>query len=287
MALTLLVLSACSQPPAQSPVPEGPREPVAVEIPPPPAPRPEVFSLPSNIAETHYRLESKTVLVRDSAGRRESQELTSRAQSTLRLRRFPDGRFEGSGMLTAYQVSSAFSTVPVAVDSLRFDAALDTLSLRVVSRPPLANECDRAETGALGLVRDVLIRLPTSVTVGERWQDSTVQVVCRSGVPMVVRTSSAYVVTGSERDGEQQILLVRRTSVSNVSGATTSPWRSVGVAGTGEGTLEARVLVGTGVVQRVRGTSMLTLTVSDRSVPSQIRSQQVTQRVTLSADVIK
>lgn len=267
-------------------MPERPTVAVPAEAPAPPPPRVTAYSVPANVVDTRYRLESQTTLERDSAGRRETQELTSRALATLRLRRAPHGGFSATGMVSGYLVSSALSTVPIAIDSLRFDAVLDSLSLRVVSNPPLANECDRPETGALALVRDVLIRIPTTVTIGERWRDSTVQVVCRSSVPIVVRTSSEYVVSDVERDGDQMILLLRRTSVSRVSGTTSSPWRSVEVTGSGDASLDARVALGTGAIQRVRATSTLTLMVTDRTVPTHVRSQQVRQRVTLSVNAV-
>jgi hypothetical protein len=285
-AIVALTLVGCARSTLPTPIPERPTVSTPVEVPAPPPPRVVSYTIPATVNDTRYRLESQTTLERDSAGRRESQDLTSRAQANVRLRRTPTGGFTATGTVSAYQVSSALSTMPIAIDSLRFDAVLDSLSLRVVSSPPLANECDRAETGALGLVRDVLLRIPTAVTIGERWRDSTVQVVCRSSVPMVVRTSSEYVVSDVERDGDQMILLVRRTSVSRVSGTTSSPWRSVEVTGSGDGSLEARVALSTGAVQRVRGTSTLTLMVTDRTVPTHVRSQQVRQRVTLSVNTI-
>jgi len=243
--------------------------------------------LPALVTDTRYQLENTTVLERDSAGRRESQQLVSRATATVRLHRTSNGSFEGTGRLSGYSVTSALSSTPIAVDSLRFDVALDSLALRVVMQPPLANECDRPETGALSLVRDVLWRVPTTVSVGDRWRDSTVQVVCRSSLPLVVRTTAEYVVTDTVRQATGVMLVVTRSTQLRVEGKTTSPWRAIEVTGSGQGTLEARVSVLSGAVREVRGTSTLSLQVTDRTTPSAVRSQVVTQRVTTVAQVVE
>jgi len=279
--LVLIGTAACA--PAVTPRTEPTVVPAPVVTPAPDVPRPLVYAIPSPVTATRYRLESVIALERDSAGRRESQAMTSRAEALVRVRRTPDGGFEADGQLFGYTVTSALSTTPIAIDSLRFDAVLDSLALRVVSQPPLANECDRPETGALALVRDMLLRVPASLTVGDRWRDSSVHVVCRASLPMIVRTTSEYVVTGVERGSEGVQLLLRRTSASRVSGTSSSPWRSVEVTGTGDGVDDARIVVQTGAVERIEGTSTLTLTVTDRTVPTRVRSQQVVQRIRSTA----
>lgn len=260
---------------------------VPAAAPPPPVPLPVSFTLPALVTDVRYRLENTTVLERDSAGQRDSQQLVSRAAATVRVHRSPTGAFEGTGRLTGYSVTSALVSAPIVVDSLRFDVVLDSLALRVVMQPPLANECDRPETGALALVRDVLWRVPTTVSVGDRWRDSTVQLVCRSSLPLVVRTTSEYVVTDTVRQSAGVLLVITRTSQMRVEGKTTSPWRLIDVNGTGQGTHEARVAVISGAVREVRGTSTLTLQVTDRTTPSSVRSQVVTQRVTTLAQAVE
>ncbi len=279
-----VLLAACG--PAVAPRPVPAPTPIPVVTPPPAIAVPVTYTLPSLVTDTRYRLESTTVLERDSAGRRESQQLVSSAEAIVRLRRTANGNFEGTGRLSGYAVQSPLSTTPIALDSLRFDVALDSLALRVVMQPPLANECDRPETGALALVRDVLWRVPTSLTVGDRWSDSTVQIVCRSSLPMVVRTTSVYEVTDSAGSDEGTLLVLTRTNQVRVEGKTTSPWRIVEVTGTGDGTLEARVAVRSGAVREVAGRSTLSLVVTDRTAPTIVRSQTVTQRVTTSAKAI-
>lgn len=273
----------CAPARASIPAPDAPPPPVPVEVTPPPVP--VVYAIPARVADTRYRVESVAEIERDSAGRRDTQRLSSQAQVVLRVRRHANGGLEASGRISKYAVTSALSTTPLAIDSLRFDAVLDSTALRLVTQPPLANECDRPETGALALARDLLLRVPARLSIGDEWRDSTVQIVCRASLPLIVRTSSEYVVTDAETGDDGVQLVVRRTSTSRIEGKATSPWRAVEVSGTGTATVVARVSMRGGAVQRLEETSVLTLTVTDRSTPAVVRTQQVTQRVKLTAGI--
>lgn len=283
-ACTMLTLAACGPRivPAAAPTPAPVDAPVATPV----LPTVVRYAVPGLVTDTRYRLESVAQLERDSAGRRDEQSVNSQARVVVRQRRTADGAFTASGQLNGYLVKSALIPAPITIDSLRFQAVLDAQALRVVMQPPLANECDRAETGALAMVRDLLIRVPASVAVGEPWRDSTVQLVCRSSVPLVVRTTNEYVIERTERDGNDTRLIVKRTSASRVEGKTTSPWRAVDITGTGTGALTAHISLLSGAVQRAEGTSALTLSVSDKSSTSALRAQQVTQRVKWSAESV-
>lgn len=280
----MLTLSACGSrvAPAAAPPPRPTDAPVTVPV----LPTVARYAVPGLVTDTRYRVESVAQLERDSAGRRDEQSLNTQMRVVVRQRRTADGAFTASGQLSGYLVKSALMPTPISIDSLRFQAVLDAQALRVVMQPPLANECDRAETGALAMVRDLLIRVPASIAVGEGWRDSTVQLVCRSSVPLVVRTINEYVVDRTERDGNDTRLIVKRTSTSRVEGKTTSPWRAVDITGTGSGTLTAHISLLSGAVQRAEATSTLTLTVSDKSSTSALRAQQVTQRVKWSAESV-
>ena len=240
------------------------------------------YAIPSVVTDTRYRLESVAAFERDSAGRRDTQQQTSRADVMVRMRRSANGALAATGRISGYAVQSALSTVPIAIDSLRFEAVLDGTALRVVLQPPLANECDRPETGALALVRNLLIRVPATIAVGESWRDSTVSVVCRSSVPLIFRNTNTYTVVDAERGRDGMELMIRRTTLSRVEGKTATAWRSIEVSGVGSSALDARLSVFSGAVQRIQESSTLTLTVSDKSTPTLVRTQQVTQRVMLT-----
>lgn len=244
------------------------------------------LTIPAVVPETRYRVQTVAQIERDSLGRKDVQRFTSQAQVLLQLRRSADGAFRASGRILGYAITPSLSPKPVALDSVRFDAVLNGFMLRVASQPPLANECDRPETGALTLVRDLLVRVPSTVSTGDRWRDSTVHIVCRSGVPMTVRTANDYVVAEiTGRDADTRVV-IRRTSTTRLEGKTSTAWRAVEVAGTGTGTLDAEVLVGSGAVQRVTGTSEMLLSVTDNGAPAGFRVQRVIQRVTVTGEVV-
>lgn len=249
-------------------------------------PAPIRYSVPMLIGDTRYSVESVAQIERDSAGRKESQRVTSTARVTVRLRRAQNGAFEGSGRVDAYALRTEGTATAAITDSVRFDATLDAQSLRVVLHPPLVNECDRPEAGPLAIARELLLRVPSAVSVGDTWRDSTTYIVCRALVPLTVRTVSTYTVTDTSRDTSGPVFQLQRVSVLRVDGKLSAPWRSVDIAGTGAATLQASVSTTSGAVQQVTSTSTLMLSVTDRSSPAAVRTQQVTQRVTTTANAV-
>lgn len=248
---------------------------------------PERYTVPMLVPDMRYRVESVAEIERDSAGRKESQRLTSSARVTVRLRRAPNGAFEGSGRVDAYLLRTDGVPAPVLADSVRFDAMLDAQSLRITLHPAVVNACDRPEAGPLAIARELLLRVPASVAIGDTWRDSTTHVVCRALVPLTVRTVSTYTVADVSRDARGSMVQVHRASVMRVDGRLASPWRSVDIGGSGTATLDATVSTASGAVQHVTSSSVLLLTVTDRSSPAAVRTQQVTQRVATTANAVE
>lgn len=285
--VSAVLISGCGPSVAPAVVPEAVPAPAPAPTPRPLPPAvPVTYTVPSMVAEQRYQLSSRTVLDRDSAGRPDTQELTGQAEAVVRVRREANGSFDGGGQILSYRLRSGLSSTPITLDSLRFDAVLDARALRLATQPPLINECDRPETGALSMLRDVLLRVPSRLTIGDHWRDSTVQLVCRLSVPMVVRTTSHYTVADTVRDGRGMHLILQRASELQISGKSSTAWRVIDVSGTGTASLNARVSVESGVVEEVTGESRLTLTMTDRTNPALVRAQTVLQRVTQSARVI-
>lgn len=276
--------SACGPKLVPLPPPERRPEPVPVPVVVPVLP--SRFAIPSAVPENQYRIQTVTELERDSAGKKETRRFSSQANVFVRMRRVADGGFEATGRIRGYTITPSLSTTPVVIDSMRFEALLNPTMLRVVSQPLLANECDRPETGALTLVRDLLVRVPASVSIGERWSDSTIHIVCRSNVPMTVRTSSEYDVTQITQRNDGIHVTIRRISTTRMTGKTTSSWQALEVVGIGTGTLTADVAVVSGAVTQVSGNSSLVFTVTDSGAPVNQRTQQVTQRVTYTAETV-
>ncbi|HEY0932091.1 MAG TPA: hypothetical protein VGE27_19405 [Gemmatimonas sp.] len=163
---------------------------------------------------------------------------------------------------------------------LLLDAVFDSSVARVVTRPLLANECDRPELGAVALAKDVLIRIPEGVAVGDRWRDSTVSLVCRTGIPITVYTTTQHQL---ERLDDQRAVIIRTMS-GTMEGKGGSAFRGLELTGVSSGTQRAEVLRSTGVLEKLEGTSTLTLQVSERTPSGAPRAQQIVQRMELKAE---
>jgi hypothetical protein len=281
----LLLAAACAAPVATRPVPVN-TTPVAVTpVVPVTLPTTVVrYAIPATMVPSRYAVVSVATVSRDSAGRRVQQPLETRGTVSMQLQRRSDGAFSGSGQVTGYRLTSPLGATPVSIDSVRFDAVLDGSALRVVSRPPLVNECDQPETGALALARDLLWRVPTAVAVGTTWRDSTVQLVCRAGIPLVVRAVHQYLVTGATGSRDGAMLQLQRTDSTRLEGKGSSPWRALEVTGSGSGQWSAQLAVRSGVLSQLRGESTLTLRMADRSPSGVGRVEELTQRLRLTAD---
>lgn len=248
----------------------------------------------ADVRDARYDVRSITRVTSDSAGRPIEQRITTSGVVTIALRRSADGAFRGSGRVDSFtvQMASAFaatSTINAAPDALRldsvfFDAILDATSLRVVTRPSLANECDRAETSATALARELLLRIPNTVQVGSRWIDSTIAFVCRSSVPIAVRTVNDYVVERIDGREKNAMVHVRRALTVRMDGKLASPWRPLEISGVGSGSQLIVIDAVRGAVQSLTGTSTITLQFTDRSRPNGARSQRAAQQVELKID---
>ena len=269
----------------------GAIKPSAAPTLPPPAPAPvipitvepliERWTVPAVVPSTRYLSEVSATLERDSAGRVLTEHLDTRALITLQGRRDTLGAFRGSGVVDSFTVrglesaltpnqgeSKPRTPVPVLPDrpiAVAFDAAFDTRNLRIATKPPLANECDRPETGATNVVRDLLVRLPARLTVGQTWQDSSVSFACRLGVPITSRTRSSYSVERADKVPGGIELLVRRIADTQLNGEVKSTWRTLTVSANGRTTHNIRVDGTTGIVRAVESDGLLTIKLNDTS----------------------
>ena len=130
-----------------------------------------------------------------------------------------------------------------------------------------------------GDAREVLLRIPSSALAGDRWTDSTISIVCRTGVPIAVRLRSDYTV---ERvDERANTVLLRRAMTIRMDGKLVSTWRSLDVTGSGTGTQRVTVDAIRGTVVSIDGTSTVTMQMTDRNRSNAPRTQRVVQQVEL------
>ena len=243
---------------------------------------PVLTLIAAEVRDARYDVRSLARVTSDSAGRPIEQSMTTSGVVSIALQRATDGAFRGSGRVDSFTVQMAATAMHL--DSVFFDAILDATSLRVVTRPSLANECDRVETSATALARELLLRIPSSVQVGSRWMDSTIAFVCRSSVPIAVRTVNDYVVERIDSREKNAMVHVRRAFTVRMDGKLASPWRPLEVSGVGSGVQQLLVDAVRGAVQSVNGTSTITLQLTDRHLPNSTRTQRVVQQVELKIE---
>jgi hypothetical protein len=284
VVLACAAFAACSSAltpaiPAPAPAPAAAPPPVNRPVPAarPAAPAPTArtmsrLTLPAATPEQRYAVEATARVERDSAGSRETMELRTSARVSLSLQHEAQ-RTRGSGMVESFIVSgfdrgaqaAAARGIPAPV-AFPFDLTIDSAQIRVSTRPPLANECDRIETAATGLVRDMLVRLPREVAVNDSWQDSSVAFVCRGGVPMAITTRNRYLIERIDARGGDPVLFVARTSETSLEGTSTGAWRTIAVRGSGTGSQALRINGRTGALIELDGQNTLVLTVRDETL---------------------
>ncbi len=221
----------------------------------------------------------------------DEQRIDTRALVSMSFDRMISGALRGSGQVDSFTIRSSIaeSSAPRSVtaatsirpsSSLLIDALSDSTILRVVSRPPLANECDRPEVSAMQLARELMVRIPDGVVEGSQWRDSTVTLVCRNGVPLTVYTTTRSTLTTMSRE----TLIVTRELRTALEGKGGAAFRAFEVAGTGSGSQRLEIAALTGILEKLSGTSTLALQVVERIPPGSPRSQQVLQQVEIRAE---
>ncbi len=281
------VAVGCSSKPVLAP----PAAPVATPIPTPPSsvaiPALARLSIAGTVGARQYAVQTRTRVERDSAGRKEEQLVVSQGIVTLALQRASDGALRGTGRVDSFTVQISGAGAPPGAPStavppsVQFDAVLDAERVLVMTRPPLANECDRPEVGATALARDILVRVPAMVSAGDRWRDSTASFFCRVGIPITVYSRNEYVVERIDGALPLATVLIRRTTNIRLEGKRASPWRALEISGAGSGHDEFRIDAITGTLLLLDGASTVTLDMTDRSKPATPRTQRVQQNFTV------
>jgi hypothetical protein len=239
-------------------------------------------SLPARLVGTTWRVESSARVT--IAGGGGEQRIDSYALVSWSAERQPHGALRASGQVDSFTVRSGLDSrrtapVPTMPALILLDATLESGAVRVSTRPPLANECDRPEASAAALARDLLVRVPNGVAVGDRWRDSVVTLTCRSGVPMVVHTT----VLSQLEELTDELLVVRRDLTAQYQGKGGTAFRTLELTGTGVGAQRARVHALRGTLERLEGTMTLTLQATERTPGNAPRSQQIVQRTETTA----
>lgn len=285
LVVATLVVVGCSGRTTRTPVVVAPRSEEAAA----PENR-SALSLPLVMPVTRWRVRMESILdqVQDS---RPPDRLAVQGLVQWELSRDPVGALRGRGVVDSFTVRSSLdSTARASVaPALLMDVVLDSTTVRVMPRPVLTNSCDRPETVAASLAREVLIRIPNGMTVGATWRDSSVTFLCRDGVPLTVTTMTrTRLVELSSRRG-----VIERVGVMRVSGSGGPVYRAMTVQGEGDTRDRVELDLTRGTVDRLRGERTLTLRIMPRPVTTRPRpviataptqTVVVTQRVTTTVD---
>jgi len=289
--------------PAPTPVPAPVARP-AVEV------RPTSLSLALRHERVRYTVHSRSQLTQDSAGAPVTEQIESTAFVQFALERTGDptaraplglrgsGRVEGFVLTPTTRLANArtsalsgvaetpgYPTLPLTV---AFEAIVDGTITRVAPTPSLANECDRPETGATALARDLLVRLPGALAAGSAWVDTARVFVCRGGVPVTVQTIATNRVSAIESSAEGPATRVRvvRELLIRAQGEQASAWRTVALSGQGQGRQELVLSAPAGVLQELHSESETVFDVRDTARPDDGK-QRVTQRVRYTATLVR
>jgi hypothetical protein len=130
---------------------------------------------------------------------------------------------------------------------------------------------------AIEATRDLWVKWPADVGVGDRWRDSTSIQICRDSVPLQVTLSREYRVVAATGDSSARTITVERRSTMGLTGRGSIRGDSTVVTGEGSGTATLRVSATTGWVIDGQATSDLQLRARGTR-----RTQLVEQRVTLA-----
>ena len=301
-----LLAMACA--PSVAPLPPPTTGPAPAPVEPTLGAMPRAVRIASAIPESRYTVRVVTALEVDSIGRGDSvphllydtvstvgvvalsgarASLTQPSQpGLLRASGTVSGvRIRTSARIREARTSALPGVAPVALSpeeelTVAFSAVFDTALARLTPTPPLANECDQPAVAAAELARDLLLRLPETLTPGAQWADSARVFACRAGVPITMQLVQTTRVDRLAEDGRTATLV--RTVTMRADGRLTLGWRTVSLQGTGASQSTLTLRLPDGTVDLVTGTGESRFEASDSARPTAQRTR-IVQRTTVEA----
>jgi hypothetical protein len=218
-----------------------------------------------------YALESRAVVV----ARADSLTRTDTLDTRAMLRVVPRGAAIDVTITTfsIQPASGPTQSLPGAVRAVgRYDGA-GAVAFEGAARAG----CGSIAAAAFEGTRDLWVKWPAELRVGDQWRDSASVALCRDGVPLQLVLLRRYVVTASAADSSGRLLTIDRRSTITVQGRGSIRGDSTTLAGEGTGSAVLRLSASTGWVIDGHGTSVLRLTARGTH-----RTQIVEQHLALS-----
>lgn len=144
-----------------------------------------------------------------------------------------------------------------------------SLSGRAVSADP----CQTPAHSVLNSIRDIVVSVPDTLTIGQTWGDSGRADACRGGARLLMYTTRRFAVRSYEvREGRSVLRVDRRTTL-RLSGTASRSGDTTVVEGLGSGTGEVVLDATTGAL--VEATASSTLEISVRGAVRSERARQL------------
>jgi hypothetical protein len=271
-AAGMIVLAGChTTSPDPAPAPAVP--PHTIPAPPPVQPPPPVtrWRVGTPGAPADYVLDSRAVIHAHA----DSLQRTDTLDTHVALRFTPRGAALDITVST-YTVQPSGGLPPRATTAParglgRFNAtgafALD---------PPMRGRCGSMPATALESTREIWVRPPQELSVGDHWKDSVTVPVCRDSVLLQLHVDNEYHVTATDGEGAARTFSIARSTTMSIDGRGPIRGDTTLVTGRGTGTATL-VLASNGLLTSGTGTSTLELAARGAT-----RTQLVTQTTTLS-----
>ena len=197
---------------------------------------------------------------------------------------------EGDGMLITGTIDSftvnAGDSIPLPLHDMSFPIAFDgrmDRSGRIQEfSSPDTSSCGSAAGALLGIARELLIAVPSELTIGLEWRDSTSTTSCRGDIPMTVTTTRHHRLEELIDSAGIPLLRIARQTDVVMSGMGTRPVQATTVSGTGSGSMELLIEPTTGTFRHAVGESLTTLTFDAAS-----RRETFLQRVRLTIELLE
>jgi hypothetical protein len=155
-------------------------------------------------------------------------------------------------------------TAPAAGDTTRrhFTGTISPQGALMSLAATPAGSCEGGVDPVVANARELVVRLPATVTAGTTWRDTATMVTCRGQVPLTTTAAREYRVVGPTTWSETPALQIERRTTTSVQGSGSQAGQTISVSGSGSSTSTLYVDRVTGVLLGASGESHSTLTVT-------------------------
>lgn len=187
-------------------------------------------------------------------------------------------------------MDTATDTAAKAAANIATNAATDTsfqvlmsLTGQLAILPPdtAGDSCAVAGGMLAERARSLIVPLPTVISLGGTWRDSTRTMICAGGLPVAVSAVQAYRVAATGRYQGTPVLRLERSDTLRYQGGGTQRGRSVVVTGDGTGRATYYLDPVRGLVLGGTGESLTRFSVSTLAGGTRTFSQRARQEIAL------